>query len=178
MGLPNDNIYVNYRKKKSEIFNEKYGEIFQGYTGVVANYDTGKQGKHVAFRFDIDALKITECEGKCHIPFRENFQSKNHGYMHACGHDGHMAIGLAFAKFLIENNEKMKGKFTFIFQPAEEGVRGAKSMIASRFFPNPDYFFSLHLGFGLETGVVGVGTQGFLGSEHIEAVLWKRIPFG
>ncbi len=67
--------------------------------------------------------------------------------MHACGHDGHMAIGLGVAKWLMENkNSSLKGVIKLIFQPAEEGVRGAKPIAESGILDDVDYFACGHLG--------------------------------
>src|SRR5690606_18421945 len=70
-----------------------------GLTGVVADYRFG-EGPVVAFRFDMDALPVSETEAAEHRPNAEDFRSRFAGRMHACGHDGHVGIGLAVARRL------------------------------------------------------------------------------
>ena len=67
------------------------------------------------------------------------------GAMHACGHDGHASIGLTTAKILMELKEHLHGTLKIIFQPAEEGVRGAKSICESGFLDDVDYIFAAHI---------------------------------
>lgn len=85
-----------------------------GKTGVVAVLDTGKPGKTLGLRADMDALPIEE---DSELPYK----SENKGKMHACGHDGHVATLLAAAHLLCHMKDKLTGKIKFIFQPAEEG---------------------------------------------------------
>ncbi len=82
-------------------------------TGIVADLDTGKKGLNIAIRADMDALPIEE---KTNL----DFTSENVGFMHACGHDGHMAIVIGLALLLTKIKDKLSGKIRFIFQPAEE----------------------------------------------------------
>src|SRR5437879_9465672 len=92
-------------------------------TGVVAVLDTGRPGKTVMLRADIDALPIQEESGV-------KFESTIEGRMHACGHDAHMAIMVGVVRTLIDRVWDMSGKYVFVFQPAEEIVEGAKAMIS------------------------------------------------
>lgn len=102
----------------------KWLDQMKGYTGCVAVLDTGKPGKTVALRFDIDCVNVSETTHPEHIPNQYGFASLNDGFMHACGHDAHITIGLGTAKWLAENKDKLRGKIKIVFQPAEEGVRG------------------------------------------------------
>ncbi|MEM7650478.1 MAG: M20 aminoacylase family protein [Pseudomonadota bacterium] len=97
-------------------------------TGIVATIEGEKNtsGKGVGLRADMDALDIQELGDKAHA-------SKTPGKMHACGHDGHTAALLGAAKFLNENRN-FDGKVHLIFQPAEEGQRGAHKMIEEALF--------------------------------------------
>lgn len=140
---------------------EKQEEILQGYTGLVADFDTGRKGPLFAFRFDIDALPFAESATPDHRPFAEDFAEKTGRACHACGHDGHISIGLHLAK-RISQTGGLNGSYRFIFQPAEESCRGAKSMVEKGLSENVDYFFSLHLGLGMPPGLIGVGTDYFL----------------
>ena len=92
-------------------------------TGVVGTLKGGHPGPTLIIRFDMDALPIQEETGAA-------YASKQSGIMHACGHDGHMAIGLGVAQILSSQSQKLRGTIVFIFQPAEEGQGGAERMIA------------------------------------------------
>ncbi|MBN9655024.1 amidohydrolase [Halobacillus sp. GSS1] len=137
-----------------------------GHTGVVAQWDTGKDGPHLAFRFDIDALPILEASDQTHIPNKHKFRSKQNGVMHACGHDGHTTIGLGLARFIAQFQEHFVGRFTLLFQPAEEGGRGAKAMVDQGWLDEVDQFYSGHIGINsLPVGTIAATTQGFLASS-------------
>lgn len=88
-----------------------------GKTGVVGFLEGAKPGPTILLRFDMDALPITEETGA-------EYSSQNSGVMHACGHDGHTAIGLTVAKILNEHKNELKGNIKFCFQPSEEGTNG------------------------------------------------------
>ena len=122
--------------------NKKWLDKMDGYTGCVAVLDSGKPGKTVALRFDIDCVNVTETSAPEHIPNKEGFSSLNDGFMHACGHDGHITIGLGTALWLSQNKDKFTGKVKIVFQPAEEGVRGAAAIAASGVIDDADYFAS------------------------------------
>ena len=102
-----------------------------GRTGVVAKLRAKRTGPTVAFRADMDALTLQEKNDV-------SYKSRNHGFMHACGHDGHMTIALGIIRWLIENQWSQRGcgEIVFIFQPAEEGGAGAKAMLQSGVFNN------------------------------------------
>jgi len=118
-------------------------------TGVVALLDTGKPGKTVMLRADIDALPIHEESGV-------DFASRADGRMHACGHDAHMAIMVGVARTLVERIWDIRGRYVFVFQPAEEIVSGAKAMIAKGLLDDhhPDSIIGLHIASFLESGTV------------------------
>lgn len=119
-------------------------------TGVVALLDCGV-GPTIAFRADMDALPLQE-------QTELDYASQKKGIMHACGHDGHVAILLILAKVLAKFKNNLSGKIKFIFQPAEEGPGGAKQIIDEGAFKNPevDKIFGLHISNELETGIVGI----------------------
>jgi amidohydrolase len=118
-------------------------------TGVVALLDTGKPGKTVMLRADIDALPIHEESGV-------DFASETDGRMHACGHDAHMGIMVGVARTLVERIWDVSGRYLFVFQPAEEIVEGAKAMIAKGLLDDhhPDSVIGLHVSSFLESGTV------------------------
>jgi len=117
-----------------------------GKTGVVAELDCG-EGPVVALRFDMDSNDIQEVEVETHRPYREGFSSKNPGAMHACGHDGHMTIGLGTAELLASVKDQLHGKVKLIFQPGEEGVRGARAMVEAGVVDDVNYIIGGHIGF-------------------------------
>lgn len=126
----------------------KYLDIMEdGLTGLVAQIDTGRSGKLVAFRFDIDGVDVTESNEECHRPFKEGFCSDISGITHACGHDSHITMGLALAKLIAENLDDFSGKFRFIFQTAEEGTRGAVAMEEAGVCDGVDVLLGAHMGF-------------------------------
>jgi len=118
-------------------------------TGAVALLDTGRPGKTVMLRADIDALPIHEESGV-------DFQSRIDGRMHACGHDAHMAIMIGVARTLIDRIWDVNGKYLFVFQPAEEIVEGAKAMIARGLLDDhrPDSVIGLHIASFMPSGTV------------------------
>lgn len=106
-------------------------------TGTVATFAQEKEGEHIALRGDIDALPIIE---QTYTPYI----SKNIGCMHACGHDGHAATLMATALWIKQNEEKLKGPVSLIFQPAEEGGHGAKKMIEEGCLKGVDFIYGWH----------------------------------
>lgn len=137
--------------------------------GIVARLDTGREGDVRAYRFDIDALTVQESGDAGRIPAREHFCSAYPGIFHACGHDGHAAIGLAFAEWLAAAAKRGEsdGTHIFIFQPAEEGARGAIPMCENWCFGRIDRLLCCHIGFAPEdTFVAGAG--GFLATTKFD----------
>ena len=116
----------------------------EGMTGVIGILRCG-EGPTVAMRFDIDALGVIEAEDDAHIPAKEGFRSVNPGFMHACGHDGHATVGLGVAKVLMEIKDQLHGTVKLIFQPAEEGVRGAKSIVEKGHLDGVQYLLGSHI---------------------------------
>jgi amidohydrolase len=116
-----------------------------GKTGVVGMLEGGKPGPTLLLRFDMDALPITE-------DTQAEYASQTPGIMHACGHDGHTAIGLTVAKLLQAQRNELAGSVKFCFQPSEEGfngeeVGGAEMMMRDGVLDGPkvDKTLSLHL---------------------------------
>jgi len=119
-----------------------------GKTGVVADLDFG-DGPTIALRADMDALPIQETGDL-------DYKSDNPGVMHACGHDGHMAILLGVANILSNYKKLNKGKVRLIFQPAEEGGGGAKYMIKDGCLEGVNEIYGLHLWNYQPIGEVGI----------------------
>ncbi len=119
--------------------------------GVVGVLDTGRPGKTLLIRSDMDALPITEETGL-------DFASTHAGAMHACGHDGHMSMVLGAATVLCSIKDQLNGTIKFLFQPAEEGPGGAKPMIEQGVMENPtvDYAIGCHMWPHIAEGTIGV----------------------
>jgi len=122
-----------------------------GKTGVVATLEGAQPGPVLLVRFDMDALPIQEETGA-------EYASQTPGVMHACGHDGHTAIGLTVARMLDAHKSELGGTVKFVFQPAEEGLGGAQAMVADGVLdnPKPDRCLSLHLWNDKPLGWIGV----------------------
>lgn len=170
MGLPEKSILESYKNSISISNIEKKEEILDSYTGLIAVLDTKKIGPNIGFRFDIDANELCESNSLGHLPNILNFSSKNSFAMHACGHDAHMSIGIELAKILASNINKLKGKIIFIFQPAEEGVRGAYSLMNNPIIDKLDYLAGMHIGMDVKSGEIGVGSHGFLATKKIDII--------
>lgn len=140
----------------------------EGLTGVVATWDTGRPGPTIGFRFDIDANDLSESSDEGHIPAQERFASVNAGAMHGCGHDGHTAMGLVLASVLTGLHDGFSGKVKLIFQPAEEGVRGAQAMVSAGVLEDVDVFIATHLGTGPGVGEVVCGAVNHLATTKFD----------
>ena len=121
-----------------------------GRTGVVAVIKGNRPGKRIGLRADMDALPIHE---QTNLPYA----SKNAGVMHACGHDSHTTMLLGAAKYLAETRD-FAGEAVLIFQPAEEGLGGAREMIADGLFDKfpVDEVYGLHNSPFDDPGQIGI----------------------
>ena len=149
-------------------------DIKLGYTGLIADFDTGRPGPKIAFRFDIDALPIKETAVRDHLPNQLNFRSKDENTCHACGHDAHIAMGIVLCKYISEHHDMLCGSIRIIFQPAEEGVHGAKSMMEKGCVDGVDYMVGCHIGMNEHKDTIGVGTKDFLSTKKFNVTYWGR----
>lgn len=126
-------------------------QVFRGIgrTGLVGVLKVGNETSAVGLRADMDALPILEENDFAH-------RSRHDGRMHACGHDGHTTMLLGAAKYLAETRN-FRGQVNFIFQPAEEGIGGARAMIADGLFEQfpCDVLFAMHNAPGMRLGEFG-----------------------
>lgn len=113
-------------------------QTFPDYPGLVATLDTGKPGRTLMLRADIDGLPVNENTG---LPFA----SKNEGVMHACGHDSHMAMLLGAARILTEIKDELRGKVKFILQSGEESSFGSRYYVEHGVLDGVDAIFGLHI---------------------------------
>jgi aminobenzoyl-glutamate utilization protein A len=170
MGKPNkEETEAHYQWALENGAKKEYVEPFsEGFTGIVATLDTEKEGPTIAFRVDMDALPINESETDSHFPQKEGFRSTVPNQMHACGHDAHTTIGLGLATLIAENKDSLKGKIKLIFQPAEEGTRGARSMAEAKVVDDVDYFIASHVGTGVPDGHFVASKNGFLATSKLD----------
>lgn len=170
MGKPNqEETAAHYQWALENGAKKDYIEAFtDGYTGIVATMDTKKEGPVIAFRVDMDALPIHESEADSHFPQKEGFRSTVPNTMHACGHDAHTTIGLGLANLIAENKDSLKGKIKLIFQPAEEGTRGARSMAEAGVVDDVDYLIASHVGTGIPDGHFVASKNGFLATSKLD----------
>ncbi|HCB49892.1 MAG: hypothetical protein AMJ56_09555 [Anaerolineae bacterium SG8_19] len=133
-----------------------------GKTGVIGLLEGLRDGPTVLLRFDMDALPVEE-ENEV------DYASQTIGLMHACGHDGHMAVGLGVARVLAGYRNQIAGKVKFLFQPAEEGLGGALAVMADRALenPKPDVAMALHLWNNIPIGQIRVTTGPTMAASSI-----------
>ena len=139
-------------------------------TGVVALIEGASSGPVLLLRFDMDALPVQEETGA-------EYASENSGIMHACGHDGHTAIGLTVARILQRHYQELAGTVKLVFQPAEEGLGGAERMVAEGVLdnPRPDSSLALHLWNELPIGTLAFTPGPFMAaSETFKIILTGR----
>jgi len=134
-------------------------------TGVVGLLEGSQPGPVVLVRFDMDALPVQEQTGA-------DYASGTPGAMHACGHDGHVAIGLTTARLLSEVREQIRGTVKLVFQPAEEGLGGAARMVEAGVLQSPlvDFCLALHIWNEKPLGWMGVPDGPLMASSDILAI--------
>jgi hippurate hydrolase len=143
-----------YLKAQLEAMGYQPNEIVK--TGLYVFIDQ-KKDRTLAFRTDIDALPVAEETG---VPFA----SKHPGFMHACGHDGHMSMILGLAQYLADKQDKLNTNILLIFQPAEESIGGAKQIVDTGLLSdcNVKAIFGIHLFPDMEEGVLASKSGPFM----------------
>ena len=176
MGMPSEAVLERaYKDAEAAGAPAKYLPSFAGgHTGVVATLKGSAPGPTIALRVDMDALPILENDTQAHLPAREGFVSSRPGVMHSCGHDGHTAIGLAVAEVLTGMKDKISGTVKFIFQPGEEGGRGALPMVKAGVVDDVDYFIAIHLGTGVPSRTFRPSVRGHLASAKLDVTFRGR----
>ncbi|OIB58988.1 amidohydrolase [Natrialba sp. SSL1] len=137
-----------------------------GYTGAIAVLEQG-EGPTVGLRVDLDAISMTESSAEDHRPAAEAFRSEHEGYMHACGHDAHVAMALGTIQAVKASD--FSGTFKVFFQPAEEISGGGKAMAESGYLDDVDYLFAPHIGLDHPTGEIVAGIEKPLAMAHLTA---------
>jgi aminobenzoyl-glutamate utilization protein A len=176
MGMPSGAaLDLAYKAAEAEGAPAKFLNAFAGgHTGVVGTLKGAAPGPTIALRVDMDALPILENDTQAHRPAREGFVSARPGVMHACAHDGHTAIGLAVAEMLAGMKDKLHGTVKFIFQPGEEGGRGALPMVNAGVVDDVDYFIAIHLGTGVPSRTFRPAVRGHLASAKFDVTFRGR----
>ena len=146
MGVPSqEELDASYERAIAQGADPEFVERTKdGMTGVIGILRAG-EGPVVGMRFDIDALYVEERTDDGHFPAREGFASVNPPMMHACGHDGHATIGLGVAEVLMQIKDQLHGTVKLIFQPAEEGLGGAKPIVENGHLDDVDYLMGAHI---------------------------------
>ncbi|HIU83995.1 MAG TPA: amidohydrolase [Candidatus Aphodousia gallistercoris] len=168
MGRNPDVVKKGIERAESEGVPAEFIESIDEYTGCVAVLDTGRPGPVTAFRFDMDCNPVEETHDPEHVPNKLGFRSTHPGFMHACGHDGHTALGLAVARWLMQNKDELTGTFKLVFQPAEEGVRGANAIAASGVLDDVNTIVGSHCGGVPKLHEVGILRKGVLASTKFD----------
>ncbi len=128
-------------------------------TGLIARIEGGTPGRTIALRADIDALRITEAE----TDRNADYISENHGLMHACGHDGHMAMVLGAARVLAAKQKDMRGDVVLIFQPHEEAhPGGSEKVIEEGGLEGVDAILGFHIMGYIESGIIATKPGAFM----------------
>ena len=178
-GLPKEEVLEACWRRAMEESERKdrIEKMRGGYTGCITEITGALPGPTVGIRVDIDCNDVDEATSEDHRPAREGFASLHPGCMHACGHDAHTAIGIGVAKLLTAFRDQLPGKVILVFQPGEEGLRGAASLTAAGHFSGCDYFFGGHVGLfeGLQVGTVVASGHGFLSSTKLD-VAFHGVP--
>ena len=143
---------------------ERMGSI----PGLLAVWDSGRPGKTVAIRVELDAVYVDEPKTAGHIPAEKGFASRRRGLMHACGHDAHQAAAAHLARFVHANAGQLDGKVMFLCQPAEEGSRGAYPIVQSGALDGVDVLLCAHVAVDITAGTVVAAPEKFLCTTKID----------
>ncbi len=174
MGLPDEHDNKIAFERAEKIFGPEKMQAFANNATAVAGILKCGDGPFVAIRVDMDALPIAESVAKDHYPHQEGFISETKGLMHACGHDGHMAIGLGLAQYLRKYREQLSANYILLFQPAEEGVRGAASIVKSGFLKDVDYLLAAHLWSNMPLGKLVCSQNGTAATDKLDVTFYGK----
>lgn len=175
MGMPDDCVLREARERaEKENASPFWLKRMQGTTGLVVDIRPDLP-LHTVLRFDIDALNVQESRSQEHLPTREGFASLHDGLCHACGHDGHIAAGLGLACELAVRRNELRHNVRLLFQPGEEGCRGARAMAAAGWLNGAKHFLAAHIGMWADKDHVLVcGARGFLATTKFDVDFFGR----
>jgi len=168
MAVPAESDLEPWRERAREagVRSDVLERTADGHTGVIAVVEQG-EGPCIGLRVDLDAISMRESDERDHRPAAEGFRSEHDGYMHACGHDAHLAMALGTLEAVMESD--FAGTLKVFFQPAEEISGGGKAMAESGYLDDVDYLLALHIGFDHPTGEVVAGIEKPLAMAHLTA---------
>lgn len=169
VGLPASDVTARARQRALAEGLEPYWLERMGQaTGVLADLGPADAPLALVLRCDMDALPLDEARDSAHRPVREGFASRHEGLCHACAHDGHMALGLGLAALLTAPGAApLRQRVRLLFQPAEEGVRGAAALTAR--VDGARHFLAVHIGLGApRSGELVTGVGGFLATSKFD----------
>ena len=178
MGVPDAEVLAEHQKRavNEGALPKWVDQMTGGKTGVVGILKGDQPGPVVALRFDFDANDLVESKKPEHKPNQGGYASVHPEAAHGCGHDGHAAMGLCLAELLVNHKANLQGTVKLIFQPAEEGVRGARSMMEAGVVDDVDYFMGAHLGFMVkDNNGFSANAKGFLATSKLDAI-FKGAP--
>lgn len=175
MGMPDlDRLRDAERRAEAEGASPRMLARMNGCTGLVVDIRPDLP-LHTVLRFDIDAVDVQESEEPEHRPAREGFASLHEGISHACGHDGHIAIGLGLAHELAHRRSDLRHNVRLLFQPGEEGCRGAKAMTTAGWLNGAHHFLAAHIGMRAdEDHALVCGAHGFLATTKFDVEFLGR----
>lgn len=170
MGVPHNDVLAGHMKRAiaQGADPDLVARMAGGKTAVVGVMRFAKPGPVVALRFDMDCNDVPETADPNHLPVKEGFASINPNCMHACGHDAHTAVGLGVAEVLATLKDELAGTVKLIFQPAEEGTRGAKAIVAKGFVDDVDFMLGAHVGAD-HVGHITYNVTNFLATSKFDA---------
>lgn len=162
------------RRAREEGAPREWLDRMAGVTGLAVDLLPGLP-PHTVLRFDIDAVDVQESLDPSHRPAREGFASAHGGVSHACGHDGHIAIGLGLAHELARLRGDLRHNVRLLFQPAEEGCRGAKAMAEAGMVDGAKHLLAPHIGVRADRdGSLVCGAKGFLATTKFDVSFTGR----
>ena len=175
MGVPDENTLRKARERAlREGAPKAWLERMNGITGLAVDIRPDLPA-HTVLRFDIDAVDVEESEKPSHLPHQEGFASLHRGICHACGHDGHIAIGLGLARELAKRKESLTRNVRLLFQPGEEGCRGARAMAGAGLLEGTRHMIAAHIGmWARRDHSLVCGARGFLATTKFDVTFTGR----
>ncbi|MBT8338943.1 MAG: amidohydrolase, partial [Desulfatitalea sp.] len=170
-GLLNNWREADYASALNRFAQDEWIGRLNGRTGAAAIIKGRTASPRIGFRFDIDALPVTESADAAHLPFRQGFRADN-GFMHACGHDGHITMGLGLAEALSRHADQLNGTFYLFFQPAEETAHGGRIFSKLPLIKPLDYLICIHVGLSNSSKIVCA--LSFLADKRYQVVFEGR----